>query len=143
MAGLGVVGRDRYGVFPLRGKLLNVRDAPATQVSNNEEIQNLKKILGLQHGVVRHTNGASKSNVGTGNSPSIGNHLCTVNERKRHVCSMFKAIIWGAQQEWQLQLLLAEQFVMSVNVSSISAADLPRCCGSSLWACHDHGRPGS
>lgn len=54
VAGLGVVGRDRYGVFPLRGKLLNVRDASATQVSNNEEIQNLKKILGLQHGVVRH-----------------------------------------------------------------------------------------
>lgn len=27
MAGLGVVGRDKYGVFPLRGKLLNVRDA--------------------------------------------------------------------------------------------------------------------
>ena len=27
MAGLGVIGRDRYGVFPLKGKLLNVRDA--------------------------------------------------------------------------------------------------------------------
>ena len=27
MAGLEVVGRDRYGVFPLKGKLLNVRDA--------------------------------------------------------------------------------------------------------------------
>ena len=27
MAGLEVVGRDRWGVFPLRGKLLNVRDA--------------------------------------------------------------------------------------------------------------------
>jgi DNA topoisomerase-2 len=27
MAGIEIVGRDRYGVFPLRGKLLNVRDA--------------------------------------------------------------------------------------------------------------------
>jgi DNA topoisomerase-2 len=27
MAGLEVVGRDKYGVFPLKGKLLNVRDA--------------------------------------------------------------------------------------------------------------------
>ena len=26
MAGLQIVGRDRYGVFPLKGKLLNVRD---------------------------------------------------------------------------------------------------------------------
>lgn len=27
MAGIEVVGRDNYGVFPLRGKLLNVREA--------------------------------------------------------------------------------------------------------------------
>ena len=28
LAGIEVVGRDKYGVFPLRGKFLNVRDAP-------------------------------------------------------------------------------------------------------------------
>ncbi len=49
VAGLGVVGRDTYGVFPLRGKLLNVRDAKHDQIMKNEEIQNIKKILGLQH----------------------------------------------------------------------------------------------
>ena len=27
IAGLSVVGRDYYGVFPLKGKVLNVRDA--------------------------------------------------------------------------------------------------------------------
>lgn len=48
-AGLAVVGRDYYGVFPLRGKLLNVRDASADQISNNAEITALKKIIGLQH----------------------------------------------------------------------------------------------
>lgn len=32
VAGLGVVGRDYYGVFPLRGKLLNVREASTKQV---------------------------------------------------------------------------------------------------------------
>jgi DNA topoisomerase-2 len=32
VAGLGVVGRDKYGVFPLRGKLLNVREASTKQV---------------------------------------------------------------------------------------------------------------
>lgn len=32
MAGLSVVGRDKYGVFPLKGKLLNVRDASHKQV---------------------------------------------------------------------------------------------------------------
>lgn len=49
VAGLGVVGRDFFGVFPLRGKLLNVREARHDQIMKNEEIQNIKKILGLQH----------------------------------------------------------------------------------------------
>ncbi|KAK2637028.1 hypothetical protein Ddye_031820 [Dipteronia dyeriana] len=51
MAGLSVVGRDRFGVFPLRGKLLNVREASNNQVTNNAEIGNIKKILGLKQGV--------------------------------------------------------------------------------------------
>lgn len=50
MAGLGIVGRDYFGVFPLKGKLLNVRDASPTQLSGNEEITNLKLIMGLKHG---------------------------------------------------------------------------------------------
>ena len=33
VAGLGVIGRDRYGVFPLRGKMLNVREATTKQVN--------------------------------------------------------------------------------------------------------------
>ena len=32
VSGLGVVGRDHYDVFPLRGKLLNVRQATHDQV---------------------------------------------------------------------------------------------------------------
>jgi DNA gyrase/topoisomerase IV subunit B len=31
-----------------RGKLLNVRDASAAQITGNAEIQNIKQILGLQ-----------------------------------------------------------------------------------------------
>ena len=48
VSGLGVVGRDKYGVFPLRGKLLNVREAAHKQVMENAEITAIKKILGLQ-----------------------------------------------------------------------------------------------
>ncbi|BFZ22006.1 hypothetical protein BsWGS_25045 [Bradybaena similaris] len=47
MAGVGVIGRDRYGVFPLRGKLLNVREATHKQILDNAEINNVIKILGL------------------------------------------------------------------------------------------------
>ncbi|GHP12332.1 hypothetical protein PPROV_001106000 [Pycnococcus provasolii] len=50
VSGLGVVGRDHYGVFPLRGKLLNVREATHTQVMANAELNYLKQILGLKHG---------------------------------------------------------------------------------------------
>ncbi|VDP05690.1 unnamed protein product [Schistosoma mattheei] len=49
VAGLGVVGRDNYGVFPLRGKLLNVREASNKQIMENAEINSLIKILGLQY----------------------------------------------------------------------------------------------
>ncbi|KAL7748705.1 DNA topoisomerase 2 [Sorochytrium milnesiophthora] len=50
VSGLSIVGRDNYGVFPLRGKLLNVREATHTQIMNNAEISNIKQIMGLQHG---------------------------------------------------------------------------------------------
>ncbi|KAH7821716.1 TOP2, topoisomerase IIA [Monocercomonoides exilis] len=50
VAGLGVIGRDNYGVFPLRGKVINVRDATASQLSQNAEFTNIKKIMGLQQG---------------------------------------------------------------------------------------------
>jgi len=49
VSGLSVVGRDDYGVFPLRGKLLNVRDAGHDKIKKNEEINAIKQILGLQH----------------------------------------------------------------------------------------------
>ncbi|ETN77909.1 DNA gyrase/topoisomerase IV, A subunit [Necator americanus] len=49
VSGLGVVGRDRYGVFPLRGKLLNVREGNIKQVAENAEVNALIKILGLQY----------------------------------------------------------------------------------------------
>lgn len=50
IAGLSKLGRDRYGVFPLRGKLMNVKDMTLKKILENEEITNLKKILGLESG---------------------------------------------------------------------------------------------
>jgi DNA topoisomerase-2 len=52
VSGLAVVSRDYYGIFPLRGKLLNVRDVSSRKLLENEEISNLKKILGLETGKV-------------------------------------------------------------------------------------------
>ena len=50
IAGLSEVGRQKYGVFPLKGKLLNVRDASPSDIFKNKEITNLKQIIGLQSG---------------------------------------------------------------------------------------------
>lgn len=50
VSGLTEVGRDNYGVFPLRGKLLNVREAGHDAIMKNQEITNIKTIMGLQHG---------------------------------------------------------------------------------------------
>lgn len=50
LSGLAVIGRDYYGVFPLKGKILNVRDASPSQLLANEEIKSLKIILGLKQG---------------------------------------------------------------------------------------------
>lgn len=50
ISGLSVIGRDYYGVFPLRGKMLNAREASAKQLTENAEINAIKKIVGLQHG---------------------------------------------------------------------------------------------
>ena len=52
ISGLSVVGRDIYGAFPLKGKVMNVRDASIDQIMKNAEITNLKKILGLVNGKV-------------------------------------------------------------------------------------------
>ncbi|MEM0354173.1 MAG: DNA gyrase subunit A [Thermoplasmata archaeon] len=52
LSGLNVIGRDYYGVFPLRGKLLNVRDESPIKIANNEEIKAIIQIIGLEHGKV-------------------------------------------------------------------------------------------
>ena len=50
VAGMAVVGRQKWGVYPLRGKILNVCGVGAEAVAANAEIAALKKILGLQTG---------------------------------------------------------------------------------------------
>ena len=49
IAGLSVIGREYFGVFPLKGKIMNVRDVKATQINSNTEISNLVTILGLKY----------------------------------------------------------------------------------------------
>ena len=50
LEGRTVIGAEQYGVFPLRGKLLNIRDVKPQKVMKNEEIKNIIQIMGLKMG---------------------------------------------------------------------------------------------
>lgn len=50
LSGLSQDQRKFFGVFPLKGKLLNVKDTSVRKVEQTEEIANLKKIIGLESG---------------------------------------------------------------------------------------------
>ena len=49
LSGLNVIGREKYGVFPLKGKLMNVRNFSPLKVSENDEIAAITKIVGLEY----------------------------------------------------------------------------------------------
>lgn len=52
VAGVSVIGSDYYGIFPLKGKLKNVRQTKPQDLLKNQEITYLKQIIGLKHGKV-------------------------------------------------------------------------------------------
>ena len=48
LSGLSEVGREKYGVFPLKGKPMNPQDCSVKKIAENDEIINIKKIIGLE-----------------------------------------------------------------------------------------------
>ena len=73
VAGLEVLGRDRYGVLPLRGKILNVRGASPKVMTNNKELTNLIKALGLTFGK-SYTHQGGEALDGTDSDIQLGVH---------------------------------------------------------------------
>ena len=50
VSGLSKADRETVGVYPMRGKLFNVRGEGAKRINANQEISDMKKILGLSSG---------------------------------------------------------------------------------------------
>lgn len=50
VSGLSSDDRNTIGIYPLKGKLLNVRGQTVKKISENKEITDIKKILGLEAG---------------------------------------------------------------------------------------------
>lgn len=55
LSGLSSKDKDVFGIYPLKGKMLNVRGETALKISANKEITEFKKILGLENGKVYKT----------------------------------------------------------------------------------------
>lgn len=52
VSGLSSDDRNTIGIYPLKGKLLNVRGEQFKRISENKEINDIKKIMGLESGKV-------------------------------------------------------------------------------------------
>lgn len=50
VSGLSSADRNTIGIYPLKGKLLNVRGEATKKINENKEITDIKKILGLESG---------------------------------------------------------------------------------------------
>ena len=50
--GISVVGNQNFGVWPIRGKFINVGNANIKQLNENKEFVNFKKIMGLVQGEI-------------------------------------------------------------------------------------------
>jgi DNA topoisomerase-2 len=76
ISGLSAEDRNTCGVFALKGKVMNVRDAIATKIAANAEISNLKKILGLATGKNYHDMEDVHKNLRY-------SHLCIVTDQDK------------------------------------------------------------
>jgi len=50
ISGLSQDDRNYIGVYPMKGKLFNVRGESVTKIGDNKEITEIKQIIGLEHG---------------------------------------------------------------------------------------------
>lgn len=50
VSGLSKEDRNIIGIYPMKGKILNVRGETISKISDNKEIAEIKQIMGLEHG---------------------------------------------------------------------------------------------
>ncbi len=112
VAGLSIIGRDYYGVFPLKGKLLNVREASIKQLTENEEISNLKKILGLRQGA-KYDNDEDFSTLRYGRIICLTDQDADGSHIKGLIMNMFHSV-------WP-ELVQREGFITSMSTPIVKA----------------------
>jgi DNA topoisomerase II len=99
---------DYYGIFPLRGKLLNTRDVTERAIAMNAEICNLKRILGLQEDAEYTTAAALRYG-----------HIMIMTDAD-HDGSHIKGLIMNFLAKWP-SLLKIEGFITAFSTPIIKA----------------------
>ena len=59
ISGLSREDRNIIGVYPMKGKMFNIRGENISKISENKEITEIKQILGLEHGKIYSANDVS------------------------------------------------------------------------------------
>ena len=108
-SGLSIIGHDFYGVFPLKGKVLNVREESVTQQGGNVEINYIKQILGLQMGKKYETTKSLRYG-----SIMI---LTDADDDGTHI----KGLIMNLIHFWWPELLQVEGFIQSMVTPVVKA----------------------
>eukprot|EP00924_Labyrinthula_sp_SR-Ha-C_P006810 augustus_masked-scaffold_8-processed-gene-1.4-mRNA-1 protein AED:0.09 eAED:0.09 QI:0/-1/0/1/-1/1/1/0/1582 len=110
VAGLADIGRDYYGVFPLRGKLLNVRDATHAQILKNKEIQNICKIVGLHPGQDIDADIFRSSSAGKRSQPLRYGHIMIMTDQD-HDGSHIKGLLFNFIHKYWPKLMIKKDFI--------------------------------
>jgi DNA topoisomerase II len=75
VAGISVLGRERFGIFPLRGVLLNTRNCPLKKSLDNAEIHHILQILNVAPGKSMETLRYHSIGIFT-DQDADGAHIC-------------------------------------------------------------------
>lgn len=139
ISGLSVVGRDLYGVFPLRGKLLNVRDTAAAKILANVEITALKQIIGLKGGVDYEKEGIDSLRYG---------HVMLLTDQD-HDGSHIKGLLMNMFDSLYPSLLKRDGFLVSMLTPIVKVTRAPdaknlfyNMTDYERWAKAHHGEKG-
>jgi len=108
-SGFSVIGKDYFGVMPVRGKFLNVKTSTTKQLISNQEFIDIKQAMGLRQGEIYHD--VSKLRYG-------GIIILTDQDVDgAHI----KGLIMNMLESYWPELLKIKGFVQTVNTPIVKA----------------------
>ena len=109
LSGIEIIGREKFGAWPLKGKSLNVRNATIAQIKANQEFNDFKLIMGLKHDI--EYNDVSKLRYGgiiiLADQDLDGSHI--------------KGLVINMLQYFWPSLLKIEGFIQTISTPIIKA----------------------